>query len=411
MERKKAIGNLYEYYYILVMLAYFFSMFTKHTHPGVVGTILMLLVAIELLVKRRLPLPTAWKREASVTDFFVLVYFLYNILSIYWLVNNSHIPMEVFFDEFAVSVLPIVFYFVGKSVTKENKETFYGKCLLALLFCFLSGILLFFWAPDFYINWAYEMSYISKPDAPTMQVRMLSFISSIPEGFLTVAGMLLSIYYLVEYRGKRGKGAFFICLLSAFMCNQRSAMTVAFLVILYLNYLIFYRFSILPKKFFLMEWLGGMAALLLLANVRFEALLKVWYRIESLPRSIGERSESWIAAVNNLTNIWLGNGLGANGHRAIGYTEFIVADGGLIKLFCEMGIFGTTFFLYIMIRSGANGYKKIKENYVELGIIGAALLQCVGSNIITYQIAAPIFWFAVGRCATLEVQPSKETDS
>ena len=42
-----------------------------------------------------------------------------------------------------------------------------------------------------------------------------------------------------------------------------------------------------------------------------------------------------------MKSIWLGNGLGANGHRAIGYTEHLVADGGIAKLYVESGIIGT----------------------------------------------------------------------
>ncbi|HOO27001.1 MAG TPA: hypothetical protein PLU43_00940, partial [Lachnospiraceae bacterium] len=44
---------------------------------------------------------------------------------------------------------------------------------------------------------------------------------------------------------------------------------------------------------------------------------------------------------------------------------------------------------------------RLKDCYVELGIISVALLQSIGSNILSFQLAAPIFWFAVGRCAFL----------
>ena len=43
--------------------------------------------------------------------------------------------------------------------------------------------------------------------------------------------------------------------------------------------------------------------------------------------------------------------------------------------------------------------KNIGSRYVEVGIIIVGLLQSIGSNMLAFQICAPIFWFAVGRCA------------
>ena len=133
--------------------------------------------------------------------------------------------------------------------------------------------------------------------------------------------------------------------------------------------------------------------------MRIDFILKYWYRIASLPTAVSQRSEQWVAAVNNMYSSWIGNGLGANGHRALGFEDaHVIADGGLVKMYCENGVLGFSLFVYIMYLALSDGVKDIKEHYAEVGIIAVGLLQSIGSNMLAFQICAPVFWFAVGAC-------------
>ena len=150
---------------------------------------------------------------------------------------------------------------------------------------------------------------------------------------------------------------------------------------------------------------GAIGALFVLTALVFmRAIMKVYYRLVSLPGAIGQRSDQWIGAINNMSNLWLGNGLGANGHRAAGITEHLIADGGLAKLFVEMGILGTGIFVYMMILCFKYGTRHLRECAAEVGIIAVTLLQCVGSNVLEFQIVTPIFWFAAGVIAARSVK-------
>ena len=116
------------------------------------------------------------------------------------------------------------------------------------------------------------------------------------------------------------------------------------------------------------------------------------------PFALGGRSEKWIAAVNNMYSTWLGNGLGANGQAAIGIEDaLVVTDGGLVKSYCEQGIFGFSMFLYILILSLKKGFGNIREHGVEIVIVAAVILLAVGTDILSFPMAVPIFWFAIGR--------------
>jgi hypothetical protein len=123
------------------------------------------------------------------------------------------------------------------------------------------------------------------------------------------------------------------------------------------------------------------------------------------PFALGGRSEKWIAAVNNMYSTWFGNGIGANGQAAIGLEDaFVVTDGGLVKAYCEQGIFGFSMFLYILILSFKKGFGNIRKYGLEVGIVALVILLAVGTDILSFPLVVPIFWFAIGYIHTEEKQ-------
>ena len=383
-------------YYILAVLLYVFNMFIEAVRPGLFATVFMFGVLAELIIRKRLTLK-------EFADRLVAAYFLYNALSVIWLLKGG-LPVSVYEQEFIVSLLPVIFYFVGRSCYKNENERFLKNFIYAVLILGILGIALQIAMPQFYIDYSYKLSFVSKADAPTCRVRMDSVVGSTVLGFISVAAMLASIPFMMagskEKRRKTvfGTAALLINMVVAFMSNQRSAMVVAILVLVYINYLLFFVYRLFDKKYFIAEIIVVAAAFVGLCIVSMDAVMKIYYRLVSLPDAVGERSEQWIAAVNNMYSTWLGNGLGANGHRALGIEDaHVIADGGLVKMYCEQGVFGFSMFIYLVILSFKKGIKEIKEYCVELGIIAVSLLSSVGSNILAFQLTTPIFWYAVGR--------------
>ena len=404
-------------YYILAAMLYVLNMFFEAVRPGVFATVFLICVAIELVIRRDITF-------SRFIDKLVAAYIAYNTLSVIWLIRSG-MPYTVYIQEFVVSLLPVIFYFV---TAHHDDFRFYRNFLYAVLIIGVLGILLQIIMPQFYIDYSYKLSFVSKADAATCRVRMDSVVGSTVLGFISVAAMLASIPFIMygvnpdSRTAEQGEGdkpgasphdntvtgikririfgiiSFLINMTVAFMSNQRSAMVVAILVILYFNYLIFFVFRSLDKKYFIVELIVVALAFAGLCAVRMDAVMKIYYRLVSLPDAIGERSEQWIAAVNNMYSTWLGNGLGANGHKALGIEDaHVIADGGLVKLYCEQGIFGFSIFIYIMLLSLKKGLRNLGTCYTELGIVAVALLQSVGSNILAFQLTTPIFWYAIGR--------------
>ena len=396
---RQKYGFLYEWYYILVIAGYTLTLISLKVRPGVIASALLCLVALELFAERLIS-------TKSFIDKLILFYIGYNILSVIWL-RASGMPFSVFIEEFTVSIFPVIFYFAGKGVG-ERLGCFYEKFTLAVVFAGVLGIILYITAPQFYIDYSYDLMFISKADAATMRVRMNSVVGCTLLGFLGTAGMMTGAFFLGEKGKKEASGEkkgylkaviyIAVCMVTAIMSNQRSSLVTVILVLVFINYLIFFKLELLKKKYFYIE-VGGLALILiLLCFLRPEMLLKIWWRLESLPGAVSERSEQWVAAVNNMYSTWIGNGLGANGHRALGIEDaHVIADGGLIKLYCEEGVIGFSVFLYIILNAVKKGLGDIKDFYTELGLMAVTLLQSIGSNVIAFQLAAPIFWFAIGR--------------
>nr|MCR5687839.1 hypothetical protein [Lachnospiraceae bacterium] len=406
-----------EIYYILIALGYVSTLFIYGMRPGIFGAFLMVLVIAELAFSRRLKLGRA--------DIIFAAYFAYQILSVIWLTLGGF-PFSVFAEEFASSALPMVFYFAGKSAGSRRK-IWYRNYIIAVLAIGIIGVIFYALAPQFYCDWAYRWSYISKADAATARVRMHSVVGSTCLSYLSVAGMLAGAFFLGEAERSGAKAdhsgakadrsgadtegsekgsskrkniifsvsSMVLCFVFAVMANQRSGLVVAALVIIYVNYLLFFRLDLIPRKFFAYEVIAIAAVFAAICFARFGVILKFWWRIESLPTAISQRSEQWVAAVNNMYSSWIGNGLGANGHKAIGIEDaHVIADGGLVKLYCENGVIGFSMFVYLLVLAFGNAGRNIKDHFAEAGIMAAALLQSIGSNILAFQLCAPVFWFA-----------------
>ena len=388
---------IFEWYYIVVIIAYILTVFSGAVRPGVTASLLMVIVALELVVKKQISIK-------SVMDVLIVAYFTYKAASYFWLIKGG-LPARVYTGEAAVSLIPMIFYFAGRAC-KGRIRNFYCKFIAALVILGLVSLAFYIIAPQFYLDYLYAWSYMSKPDAATMRVRMQSVMGCTLFGAIMVFGMCVGIYFLFamgkDIKTKRDRilGIFTIVftLFFAFMSNQRSSMVAGIVMLLYINILLFTKFENIPRKYFVFEIAGIVILLVLVCLVRYDFIIKIWGRLSSLPTAVSERSEQWVAAVNNMYSSWFGNGLGANGHKALGIEgTHVIADGGLIKAYCEEGVIGFSMFLYILFLSVRKCLANIKVSYAELGVIIVGLLLSIGSNVLAFQLATPIFWFAIGR--------------
>ena len=198
--------------------------------------------------------------------------------------------------------------------------------------------------------------------------------------------------------GREGKLALIVCFVATILTFRRGAMFSLFIVIIVLHYIAYLKFNFLKKRYFIIELLFIYFIYnYFLTDYTFfiEDLLE---RSSEISQAVGERSFTWAYAFQDLTFIF-GKGLGAVGHKSIGFSKILIADGNYFKMIAEIGIFGTLLFFLILISSFWNGFKDFKNKYLDLGIIFCICLIGIGSNIFTFQSIVPIFWYAMGRIA------------
>lgn len=383
------------WYYPVLCVVYMLTLISFSVfRPGLAAAFLALLVWTWLFLSGSFPRLKAM----SVPDIIMSVWFLYNTISCVWS-GIFGMSASVYMGEFFTAVLPMVFYYAASYGEEKNIRRFYVLFIASVVVLGLFSMILYFSAPGFYIEYLFKYGFISKADVQTMRVRMVSVTGSTVLGFLGVSAMSVSVRLLLDTKKRLWLCAFAYGCLIAFMSNQRAAMSAAILVIMYFNIMLFFVYKALDLKYFMAELVLivlGAAALFIAANGVF---MKVFYRLISLPLAIGERSDQWVGAANNMASIWIGNGLGANGHRAIGYAEHVIADGGLAKLYCEAGIIGLSLFIFLMLLCLKRGFKNIKEYSPEVCLVLMTLIISIGSNTLSFALSVPIFYFAAGMLA------------
>lgn len=373
---------LFEHYYIIVTTLYFFTLVKPGLRIGILSSMLILVFYVGLF-----PYLSGYIRHIQPIDLFVIGYMVFNILSILVVVLRG-IPVSVYVREFSNSLLPVCFYFSGRCINKQIIDKFYKNLLYAIMFGIFVGFCLYITKPGFYLSYLKLYGYSS--------TRLSSFWGSIIVGSLSVIAVLISGKKLIESKLKDGKK---FCLISVFSCvfsMQRAAWITCLCVLLVLHYLAFFKWRLIKVRYIVIETtLLFIAAYLL--RMPLIHMIENWISEHSGSQTgmFSSRTGQWISVIKQ-SDLLFGQGLGTVGHKALDFEEFIIADGGLIKLFCESGVIGTFIFISIMLLAIRNGFCFLRNYYMELGIILVMLLQSIGSNIIAFQILTPVFWLSIG---------------
>lgn len=374
--------KLYEYFYIIVVVVILFQLYVPQIRLGVITSVIILILMYKNIKRHSL------LYNSSINKL-VLLYILYNSLSLLWFLFNGF-PVSVFFAEWTNSILPVFFFYFSYPFKKE-RDNFYRLTLFALIFSFILGFIL--WVMELPLYRAF-MDVTEGPGTDLFFFQSLFGLTA--TGALGFVAFLISFQIIFKSRGKNGKIALLVSLVGTILTFRRSALFVLIMSILVMHFIGFFRYSFVKKRYFLLE-LAFFYGVILLISYNFDGFfVDLFERVSMLSEAFDERSTNWLDAFKQ-ANFLIGGGLGAFGHKVMPYSKVVIADGNYFKMFAEIGSIGVFMFLSILASSIFKGMQDLRNKYLEMGIVIGLSLMAIGSNIFEYQILAPIFWYSVGK--------------
>lgn len=378
-------NRLFEYYYLIIFCVILLQLYVL---PGIRLGVVTSLVILFVIFKTVNILDLI---RSTVINKLVLGYLVYNTASLICYIF-SEIPLNVYFAEWSNSILPMFFFYFSFK-EKANNFKFYYITLCILIISFLLGYYL--WTND---SEEYKI-FMETTEGPGTGIDFFQSLYGLTAtGTFGVIGFLISAHIVLNSHGKHGKIAMVICILATVFTFRRGSMASLFIAFIVLHFVGYFKFNFIKVRYFFVEIFFVVFIYkyyLKDFNFFFESLIE---RSSMISEAVGERSFTWAVAFQDWSFIF-GKGLGSIGHKSIGFSKVLIADGNYFKMIGEIGIFGTLLFLLILIASFWNGIVDFKNKFLDVGIVFCICLIGVGSNILTFQSIAPIFWFAIGRLA------------
>lgn len=386
--RTSIIGE--NFYFIFIALA-FLSMYFG-IRNGVISSLFIVVMTIDLVrvsyIDKQLKL--------SSIALWIVFFVIYNILTIIFAILGDY-PFSVILSEGANSILPIMFFFYAKNVSLEERKSFEKKVVITALILIITGIYY-----NITLNDPYYIAFLDEAYPNFSMIwfqrfpRLTSWVGSVNIGVLL--NVTIGFAFVKFVNDKKFKSlTFWVLVLSSgiVLSMQRSAFFV-----LAMN--LFFIFAYLRKnkyiKRFHITWLVIILIIfVLLATVFMPSIISDFSsRLMNISSVFSERSSEWSYAFENGFMTITGMGLATGGQRAIGLSNSTINDGNYFKMIYEIGLIGFAIFIIIVLLTISLSIKKIRTTGIYLIIISGFLIQAIGSNILTFQFVAPLFWYCIG---------------
>ena len=388
MKENKKI-YFYDFYYFIIIIVYFAAIYIPQIRIGVAMSIIMLCSTYYLVKNNLFSIRTY-------LDLIVSFYITYNTISILWFLWTG-LPVDVFIMEYSNSILPIIcFYFIGR-IDRED-TSFYKITWYALIIGFSIGFYYQIALPENYREFMAKMDNSGETNPLAFISAFRSLFGVTATGSLSAIGLLMSFAIILMSKVKKGKIGFFICFVTLIFSFRRSALYVCLFAILWINYLSFFKFKTSKWRLLFFEICMVFLSISLISIFDPSFFKSLTSRFSDLSNALKERNSNWIEGLSHASNLVVGDGLGRFSHKAAQYTDDILPDGNYFRIIAELGVFGILIFIAIIFVSLKKGLAKLADNYLEIGIIIMLCMQAVGSDIFSFQLLAPIFWYSIGRC-------------
>lgn len=339
-------------------------------------------------------------------------YFVYNVFSfVFYAFNNT--PFSCYFGVLESYLYPMLFVWLGYGYS--NDEQYNKWFLFSCLGCFLIGFYLYFTMPPYYVQFLYDFQttgWTAKDNVSEGSILAFSRFSSFfgtayVISYLCIPALIISLGYSLYKNTVIPKYWLYIIAVASFIAAQLSQMRIAMAYsVVVLLFFVFYSLKTNKSSKLLMVYSAVILAFIASLGVlgaldRFDIISEnILGRLSEMnvEKAIDQRTFQYV--VSSRATWWsyiTGLGMGSCGGQARAVGLAGVTDGEYVKLFYEMGLFGTALFIMIVLTSITRGIKHLRMYYIELIVVVYFLVAGIGSNSLTMNIPCAMFWYCLGR--------------
>jgi hypothetical protein len=354
--------------------------------------------------------------KIGILDILIIFYITWNLITFInvLLLDRSTI---VYVKGITYSLFPIWGYFIFSFQEKDNQlqiiNNFIGILILSTSFIIISGVILFFLAPEFYFRYIlYLYSEFNLTKEEIFITRLVSYFgNSAVVGNISVISIPLILYLKkqnIKYFNSNIAVLFLIIVyMGVILSFSRSAWTAAIIITLF-NILMGFK-----KHFLKIMTIMGILSVLLITNISTKSstdnidnkyLYELQNKVSKIPESFSERLNQIEYALAIIDQYPLGIGLGQAGHKSfVADKETGVYDNNFFRIFAETGIVGFILFCSIIFYSFLFMINYLFNNNFNFNLIITTscvlfifYFQALGTNIFDLHYSSFLFWSFVG---------------
>lgn len=380
---------VYYYYYIAIFVSFLY-LFIPQIRIGVTCSCIMVVLYALHFFKFGENL-----RYGTVFDILVVLYMLYNCISIFLGDTRTGYSISIGISEYSNAILPCCFFFIARASESKVKGIYYKSFTISILFTYAVGLLFYIFKPAIYTSYMSRTIVNFYMETYNLLPRMHSFLGSVSVGLLGCIALGILLFNRVNIPFKAIAA---IMLTVGIVLTKQRASWICMLII-WMFFILYYYITKKTKKIVPIT-LAVLFVILIIGGYKYSAIIQ---QVDNLINSRGglslyaafsERNQNFSAVFNDGFSSVVGHGLGSAGHRMMGNSTFLILDGYFFKLIYEIGIIGSSILIVILIASIIISINK--RMWHALVILSSCIIVALGSSCIAFQLVAPILWFCIG---------------
>lgn len=408
--RRIANPLLANYWAFFVLLSFVYMFFPK----GLMFLIDLYLVAIFVYSYK-------WVNFSKL-DGLICFYIFYCLLSYCF----SDYPFSVFFYGIRWSILPMLMYFVAKSVNSVAYLSFFWglrKPVLVACFC---GILLYTIQPGFYMD--YKFGNLDLTDLTDNALMELSRFSSFWAHsycisylclFLLLRDYKLIIFDHNQLKAKENKMLLEVVFLFFIIVIAQQRVVIAYAALSFF-FLYVYSFSMkngasvrmtkILSVYLVLGFVIVIFASVLFGDVFVQYVTDRTFGYEGDEGMVEDRFALFEDSIRRIS--LFGEGFGKYGHAALEHKMLSITDCDYIRIPCEIGIFGFLILAAIFVVSLLKGVLVFHKVPVETLVVAFYPVAMIGAAPIYVTYMHPcMLWFCMGRIGLLYYEEQQKRRS